>query len=198
MKHPPAEVGSNSSADDIEEMMADARRQMRLNNMPISDERYVGWVVERTLQYILDQEDRPEDAKRRARFYARLIVTALPEIRDAPNRPLVVSIIFAALSLSMMTGFSREDLDRIHKEARSALAKLGGKAPRKEPRWTTYAKELLLESYTEDPTLSDEGIAAEVWSCWSPAKFKRPSVRTLTRFVANLRTSGKLRPRTSS
>lgn len=98
----------------------------------------------------------------------------------------------------MMTGFSREDLDRIHKEARSALAKLGGKAPRKEPRWTTYAKELLLESYTEDPTLSDEGIAAEVWSCWSPAKFKRPSVRTLTRFVANLRTSGKLRPRTSS
>ena len=109
MKHPPAEVGSNSSADDIEEMVADARRQMRLNNMPISDERYVGWVVERTLQYILDQEDRPEDAKRRARFYARLIVTALPEIRDAPNRPLVVSIIFAALSLSMMTGFSRED-----------------------------------------------------------------------------------------
>jgi hypothetical protein len=198
MKHPRAEVGSNSSADDIEEMVADALRQMRLNNMPIADERYVGWVVERTLQYILDQEDRPEDAKRQARFHARLIEAALPEIRNATNRPLIVSVIVAALGLSMMTGFSREDLGRIYKEARSALGKKGGKARRKEPPWTTHAKELALKSFAENPTRANELISVEISFGWRLSELKAPSLKTLTRFVAKLRTSGDLPPRTSS
>ena len=96
----------------VDEALAAFRQHMRLNNMPIPDERFIRWVVGRILQIVQDQPDLPQDTKILAQVHAILIEDALQELRNAPTRPLLVTAMWAALSLGSTSspGFSSEEL----------------------------------------------------------------------------------------
>jgi hypothetical protein len=190
-----AQSSSGYRLDD--EQIADALRQVQLS-VPIVSELFIQEVIERMLCCILDQGDWPEHTKLQARFHAKLIEEAVKEARSAPNQSLLVSALWAALSLGATSSPSlpADYIQRIRAEERSAIARTGGKAPRREPPWLAPAKELALTAYANDPTRSNEKLVAEILSCWRLDPDKCPSVRTLTRFVAKLRASGELPPRT--
>jgi hypothetical protein len=192
----------------VEEMLAALRDHIRLTNMPHPDEAFIRWVVGRMLERVQNQLDLPEDMKIRAQVDAILIEDALRELKNAPNRSLLVTAIWAALHLAQTSGpgLPSDYLERLDAQMRSAMGKAAGKksgAVRKENRpWRSHAEELALEAYARDPSRSNEALAVEIFFSWrlNPDKgeTKCPSVATLKRFVAELRRCGKLPPRTGS
>jgi hypothetical protein len=156
------------------------------------------------LQIVQDQPDLPEDTAILAQAHAILIEDALQESRNAPNRPLLVTAMWAALFLGSTSspGFSKEDIERFNKHARSemarALGKRSGEARRENRPWAPHAEELAGAACAADPTRSNEKIADYILSSWKLAAVESPGHRTLTRFVSEIRTDGRLPPRTRS
>jgi hypothetical protein len=189
----------------VDETLAAFRQHMRLNNMPIPNEGFIRWVVGRMLQIVQDQPNLPEDTTILAQVHAILIEDELQEARNAPNRPLLVTAIWAALSLGSTSspGFSGEDIERIHAQGRSlmasALGKKSGEA-RRENRliWVQHAEELALDAHSNDPTRSNEKIASYISDYWRLADVECPSHRTLTKHVADMRATNRLLQRARS
>jgi hypothetical protein len=188
----------------VDETLAAFRQHMRLNNMPIPDVGFIRWVIGRMLQIVQDQPNLPEDTKILAQVHAILIEDALEETRNAPNRPLLVTATWAALSLGSTSspGFSSEDIERIHAQARSlmasALGKKSGQARRENRPWRPHAEELAVAAHADDPTRSNEKIADYISDSWKLADVGCPGHRTLAEFVAELRSIGRLPQRTRS
>ena len=79
-----------------------------------------------------------------------------------------------------------------------ALGKRSGETRRENRPWVPHAEELARAARGDDPTLSNEKIADHVVSSWKLAAVEFPGHRTLTRFVSELRTDGRLQQRTRS
>jgi hypothetical protein len=204
----PKEPQEKSSAATTEERVTAAVDQVRLNNLAPVNELFLLDVVERMLCGILEQSDWPEHLKNQARFHARLIEDGVLAIRNEPNRSFVLNLIWAGLSLGMTSspGLPAEDIERFLAQARSEMARVRGRksgASRKAARrWVPHANELALTSYSDDPRASDEKLATDITFRWrfdsQKGEPKCPSVRTLSRFVAELRAREELPQRTSS
>ena len=67
--------------------------------------------------------------------------------------------------------------------------KKSGEVRRKSRPWVPHAEELAL---AVDPNLSNEAIATEISGDWKRHDVDPPGIRTLTPFIAGLRTGGKL------
>jgi hypothetical protein len=166
---------------------------MRLNNMPIVDEEFIRWIKERMLQRVMDQPNLLEDTKLQAQVNAILIEDALLALQKDPNRAFFVTALYCALSLGQTSspGFSNEEMETIHAQARSlmasALGKRSGEARRKNRPWAQHAEKLARDAYSNHPTRSNEKIADYISDSWKLADVQCPSHRTLASFVAELK-----------
>jgi Arc/MetJ-type ribon-helix-helix transcriptional regulator len=176
----------------------DPRYREQESSAPGVNEMLISDVVDETLRSILDRRGWPEHTKRHARHNADVIRAAIQAVRNAPNRDFILNLVWAALSLGLNSGHSAEWIERAARER----AKKSG-AVRKENRpWVPHAKELALTAQSADPNASDEKLATEIIFRWrrDPDKGepKCPSVRTLSKFVAELRAREELPQRARS
>jgi hypothetical protein len=184
----------------VDKTLAEELRRLKLNDLPIVNERFLKLVVKHLLRRILDQGDMPEHMKRNARFCAFLIANALREARNAPNRSLVLNVIWAGLDLGSTSPISVEGVEMFYAEARSKMSSAAGKKSgadrRANRRWTAHAAELAKEAYALDQSASNEKIAESISDNWKLGNPECPGHRTLTKFVSEQRGSGKLPQRT--
>lgn len=209
----PKEGQDRSSVGTAEELVAAARHQLQLNSVPLVHEQFLLEIVQSMLSRTLNRDDLPEDMKLQARLHASLIEDQVRTTGNAPNRGVILirNAIWAGMSLGMTSGpgLAEEDIERFRApaemllaQARLDMARAGGKksgAVRKEIRlWMPHARELALAAHSADPSASNDKLAGETVFSWRLHEPKCPSLRTLSRFVAELRDGGALPPRTGS
>jgi hypothetical protein len=187
----PKEEQENSSTAKLEEALA-ATRKLIQSNVGVGNERFIRSVAGRMLERGLDS-DWPEQMKLQARFHARLIEDTLQEVRNAPNRAIVVSGIWAALSLAQC--LATEDVKWIQREARVETARAAGKksgASRGDGLWQPRAEELALQARRAHPTWSNAEIALYIFNHWRLPGVRCPGQKWLTAFLSKLQNGGRL------
>jgi hypothetical protein len=92
--------------------------------------------------------------------------------------------------------------DELRATLRTELGREGGtksgEARKANRRWTAHAEELAIPRYERDENASNDIIAGEISGSWKLADVHCPGVRTLSKFVSELRAAGKLPKRTGS
>jgi hypothetical protein len=92
--------------------------------------------------------------------------------------------------------------DELRATLRTELGREGGtksgEARKANRRWTAHAEELAIAGYERNANASNDIIAGEISDCWKLAEVHCPGVRTLSKFVSELRAAGKLPKRTGS
>jgi hypothetical protein len=179
-------------------VVRDPRYREQENPAPGVNETFTTEVVDEALRSILDRRGWPEHTKLQARHNADVIRGTMRVARNPPNRDFVFNLVWAALSLGLNSGHSAEWVERTARES----GKKSGTLRRENRLWLPHAKEIALKVHIADPSASNEKLAVELAFRWrmNPDKGepKCPGPRTLTRFIAELRASGELPPRTGS
>jgi hypothetical protein len=103
----------------------------------------------------------------------------------------------AVQEMALIARFRPEEVLKFKLRAQVEGGERGGKksgeARRRENKpWARPATDLAIVIYAELPDASDETIAVEIMSRWKLERPLHPGVRTLKRFVSELRKAGKL------
>jgi hypothetical protein len=126
-------------------------------------------------------------------------VTLFDALLAAP--PAVRESAFAlALAAQGMETIARLGLEEAERRKRRAVSKGGQKGGKKSGEvrsreskpWAPHATELAQVIYSKRPRASDREIALKIVSRWEPEHGLPPKVRTLERFIPELRDAGKL------
>jgi hypothetical protein len=177
---------------------------VRMNNVALVSEGALIDAVESAVRTILVRGDRSEGEKLQARLYGSLIREGVRELRNDPSRTLSLNCYWAGFDLGIILRPDRspKEIERIRAKARSltasALGKRSGEVRRENRSWAEHAEELALEAYSDDPARSNEKIAEHISDSWKLADIGCPGHRTLAKFVAELRSIGRLLQRTRS
>jgi hypothetical protein len=105
-----------------------------------------------------------------------------------------------ALAVQEMEMIARLGLEEAERRKLRAMSEGGQKGGiksgktrgRENKPWAPHATELARVIYSELPDPSDEDVAVEIKTRWKLEDLPPPSVRTLARFMPELRPAGKL------
>jgi hypothetical protein len=102
----------------------------------------------------------------------------------------------AAQEMEMIARLGLEEAEKRKRRAMSEGGKKGGeksgKVRRENRPWAPHATELARVIYSEPSDPSDEEVAVEIKTRWKLEHVRPPGVRTLMRFIGELRQAGKL------
>jgi hypothetical protein len=144
----------------------------------------------------LTKRDRLEIVELEAEFLMHSEIFSL----TAPVSVAARGAIRFAYVVQKMEMIARLGLEEAEERKRLAMSKGGrdggtnsGKARARENKpWAPHATELAQEIHSKRPGASDREIALKIVSRWKLAQPLAPTVRTLDRFVSELREAGKL------
>jgi hypothetical protein len=114
---------------------------------------------------------------------------------DVAERAFKLALVVQELEMIARLGL--EEAERRKRRAMSVGGQKGGKKSgktrsRENKPWAPHATELAQVIYSELPDPSDENIAVEIKTRWKLEDPLPPTVRTLERFMPELREAGKL------
>jgi hypothetical protein len=120
------------------------------------------------------------------------LLAASPEVRES-----AFTLALAAQGMEMIARLGLEEAERRKRRAQSQGGQKGGKnsgktRSRDNKLWAPHATELAQVIYSELPDPSDEDVAVEIKTRWKLEDPLPPTVRTLERFLPELREAGKL------
>jgi hypothetical protein len=115
----------------------------------------------------------------------------------SPDAERAVKLALAVQQMEMIARLGLEEAERRKLRAMSEGGQKGGMESgktrsRENKPWAPHATELAQVIYSELPDPSDEDVAVEIKTRWKLAHLPPPSVRTLVRFMPELRQAGKL------
>ncbi len=127
--------------------------------------------------------------------FVRLFDTLLAA--SPPVRESGFTLALAAQGMEMIVRLGFEEAERRKRRAQSQGGQKGGKnsgktRSRENKPWALHATELAQVIYSELPDPSDEDVAVEIKTRWKLEDPLPPTVRTLERFMRELREAGKL------
>jgi hypothetical protein len=107
-----------------------------------------------------------------------------------------VKLALAVQEVALLAGFAPEEVLKFKLRALVEGGRKGGQNSRTRSRenkpWAQHATELAQVIYSELSDPSDEDVAVEIKTRWKLEDLPPPSVRTLVRFMPELRPAGKL------
>jgi hypothetical protein len=107
-----------------------------------------------------------------------------------------VKLALAVQEVALLAGFAPEEVFKLKLRALVEGGRKGGKNSRTRRRenkpWAEHATGLAQVIYSELPDLSDEEVAVEIKTRWKLEDTLPPTLRTLERFMPDLRDAGKL------
>jgi hypothetical protein len=166
------------------------------------DPAVVSRAVETAVRSALARRALTEDTKSELLFDAKRLALGIRLFRNAPNRGPVYRLVLSALFVGLRASLQTDEVDRLSAQVRSEMGRAGGKksgSVRKASRpWVLHATRLAIEACKRDPIASHETVAGAISDCWKLADVKCPGIRTLAKFVSDLRSNGQLPHRSGS
>ena len=109
---------------------------------------------------------------------------------DVAERAFKLALVVQEMEMIARLGL--EEAERRKRRAQSQGGQKGGKnsgktRSRENKPWAPHATELAQDIYSELPDPSDEDVAVEIKTRWKLEDAAPPTVRTLARFVSELR-----------
>jgi hypothetical protein len=153
-----------------------------------------------SMKRLLDRHDLSAGRKINAREDADAAMWLIDELLRADLEPKEMighayELAARFLFIGLRAGLSPEEVDALQARRMSDRQRKLGKTPKKPKPWRAYAGMLLALIPEKDRALPIDRVGGKLWDLWAAevpaqwtgAKPSRPSFRSLTSFVSNLR-----------
>ena len=147
------------------------------------------------MKRVLARPDLNAARKTNAQEDAAVFFAVFDELNQADprSRELAVELAIRALFTGLRAGLHPDEVEKLHKGARTKLGRKGGKAPKREKPWEADVKKIAQRSAAKNAKASNPQLVQAIRAeCGAQGKKPPASDRTLLRRVAKWRRTGDL------
>jgi hypothetical protein len=161
---------------------------------------YLKAMFDGCMKRVLTRHDLSAGRKTNAQEDATAFMWAFKELQredlgPKEMRELGYELAIRGLFTGLRAGLTPGEVEGLHARFMSDRQRKLGRTPKKEKPWRAYARMLFALIPEKDRALSNDRVAGKLWGMWAKetpaewteAKPTRPSFRTLTSFVGELR-----------